>query len=48
MIDNALIIRINPIIRITSINIGSLKKTLIAGDARNKEIYKTILTTILK
>lgn len=26
---------------------GSLKKTLIAGDARNKEIYKTILTTIL-
>ena len=46
--DNALIIRIKPIIRITSINMGSLKKTLITGDARNKEIYKTILTTILK
>lgn len=27
---------------------GSLKKTLIAGDARNKEIYKTILYIKIK
>ena len=40
IIDNALIIRIKPIIRIIFINIGSFKKMLIAGDAKNKEIYK--------
>ena len=46
--DKALIIRTNPIIRITFTNIGSLKKLLIDGDARYKAIYITRLIIILK